>query len=188
MAELAALQSSVSAQTSAAPGTGCRIREIALAKTRIQAVPGKTFQPCLPGIDLPTQSNTVAGMEPQVYWLAPGDWLVCSARSSEALYTSIAGTIDRAQWVATDVSAALVALELSGPRVLPAIQSGCGLDLEGGALDGARCARTLLGQVTVLLAGTGSSDAWRVICERPVAAWLRDWLLNAAGEQGNMDA
>lgn len=107
--------------------------------------------------------NTIEGNDPYALWLAPGRRLVVGGAAPDGAFVS-------------DVTDGLVVVELSGPRMDELLAMGCPLD--PATLAPGHCAQTLFAGVKVLLYRRG--DAVRLHLERPLAAWLLDWLRQAA--------
>jgi sarcosine oxidase, subunit gamma len=117
--------------------------------------------------------------------LGPDEWL-------------LSGTEGEAAQIAVDVGAALaglhhglvdvghhyVALSVSGPRAADVVNSGCPLDLSPAAFPAGSATRTLLGKAEVVLAKTDDVPAFEVACGRSFAAYVHDFLLEAARELG----
>ena len=108
--------------------------------------------------------NTIEGTDPYTIWLAPGRRLIVGSDAPAGDFVS-------------DVSDGLVLIEISGPRADDVLAMGCPLDPT--ALAHGRCAQTLFAGLKVVLYRHGK--ALRLHVERPLAAWLLDWLRQAIG-------
>ena len=106
--------------------------------------------------------NTIEGSDPYTLWLAPGRHLRVGSPAPREEFSS-------------DVSDGLVVIDISGPRVDEVLAMACPLD--PASLARAHCAQSLFAGVKVLLYRHG--DALRLHVERPLAAWLLDWLRQA---------
>jgi heterotetrameric sarcosine oxidase gamma subunit len=106
--------------------------------------------------------NTIEGAAPYALWLAPGRRLVVGAAAPEAGFVS-------------DVSDGFVVIDISGPRADEVLAMASPLD--PAALAPGRCAQSLFAGVKVVL--YRHKDALRLHVERPLAAWLLDWLRQA---------
>ena len=112
------------------------------------------------GSDMPP--NTIDGAEPYVVWLAPERCLVVGGAPPGGKFVS-------------DVSDGFVVIDISGPRTDEVLAMACPLD--PASLTSGRCAQSLFAGVKVILYRHG--EALRLHVERPLAAWLLDWLRQA---------
>jgi len=108
--------------------------------------------------------NSVDGSDPYALWLAPGRSLFVGTTPPDERFVS-------------DVSDGLVVIDLGGPRSDQILAMACPLD--PAALAPGRCVQSLFAGVKVLLYRHG--EALRLHVERPLAAWLLDWLRQAIG-------
>ena len=81
-----------------------------------------------------------------------------------------------------DIGHRHVALSVSGPRAADVLNSGCPLDLSSSAFPAGCATRTLLGKADVVLAKTDDLPTFEIECGRSFAAYIRDFLLEAARE------
>ncbi len=110
------------------------------------------------GVEMP--ANTVAGGQ---YWLAPGRVLVVGGAVPEGALVS-------------EVGDGFVVLDIGGARWREILAMAG--TLPAGALEPGMCAQTLFAGVRMLIAGRDGGI--RVFVERPLSAWLLDWLRQAA--------
>lgn len=108
--------------------------------------------------------NTIEGTDPYAIRLAPSRRLIVGSAAPDGDFVS-------------DVSDGLVVIEISGPRADDVLAMACPLD--PGSLAHGRCAQTLFAGLKVVLYRHGK--ALRLHVERPLAAWLIDWLRQAVG-------
>ena len=106
------------------------------------------------GVEMP--ANTVAGGQ---CWLAPGRVLAVGGAVPEGALVSEVGD----GFVVLDVTGARWGAVLAMAGTLPAGARGDGM-----------CAQTLFAGVRLLIAGRDGGI--RLFVERPLAAWLLDWL------------
>lgn len=131
-------------------------------------------------VSLPRQVNTWAGTDPVICRIAPDAWLLQSRRNTGAeLATTIRSAMGAPFCAVTDLSDALVTLELEGPDAYAVLARGCGLDLSPGAFGVRACARTRLAQCAVLIRHAAPARL-ELVVDRSLAQYLRDWLLDAA--------
>jgi heterotetrameric sarcosine oxidase gamma subunit len=82
----------------------------------------------------------------------------------------------------SDVTDGLLLVEIFGPRAGEIIATSTSLDPTSPVLAPGRCVQTLFGGVKVVLYAYG--DAFRLHAERPFAAFLLEWLRQAASALG----
>jgi sarcosine oxidase subunit gamma len=115
--------------------------------------------------------------------LGPDEWLLSgpdaeTARIAQDVEAARAGL----RHSLVDVSHRHVALSVVGARAADLINSGCPLDLSLSMFPGGCATRTLLGKAEVILAKTDDLPSFEVECGRSFAAYVRDFLLEAARE------
>jgi heterotetrameric sarcosine oxidase gamma subunit len=131
------------------------------------------------GIALPDQSNTWAGADPIIWWVAPDAWLIQSAREGDDLAAQLRADCMNLPCAVTDLSDALVTIALEGPDAGAVLARGCGLDLRAGSFGAQACARTRLAQLPVLIR-KATSKRFELVVDRSAAQYLEDWLRDAA--------
>ncbi|GAA1836550.1 hypothetical protein GCM10009836_13800 [Pseudonocardia ailaonensis] len=82
---------------------------------------------------------------------------------------------------AVDVSAQRTTIRLRGAHARDVLETGCAVDLHPRAFGAGSAAVTLLGQAGVILLGLGPAE-YRILVRSSVAAYLADWLIDAALE------
>lgn len=112
------------------------------------------------GVDL--APNTIEGVGPYILWLAPERCLVVGEAAPAGKFVS-------------DVSDGFVVIDISGPRTDEVLAMACPLD--PASLTPGHCAQSLFAGVKVIIYRHG--DVLRLHVERPLAAWLLDWLRQA---------
>lgn len=129
---------------------------------------------------LPLAPGRCAGDDPAILWVAPDAWLLVAESSDDAtLARDARAALGDRTGAAVDVSDALVTLELAGPALPTLLARGTGVDPASAALAPGRCTRTRFAQLAVLLRPRGT-DRMELVVDRGPAAWLRDWLQDAA--------
>jgi heterotetrameric sarcosine oxidase gamma subunit len=106
--------------------------------------------------------NTIDGGDPYAVWLAPGRRLVVGSAVPDGEFVS-------------DVSDGFVVIDISGARTDEMLAMASPLD--PASLASGHCAQTLFAGLKIVLYRRG--DALRLHVERPLAAWLLDWLRQA---------
>lgn len=123
-------------------------------------------------LDLPTIPNTVNGTQPWRFWLGPGEWLLADPDDLGDTVARLTQSLGDRPYSLTAVAAA--SLTLAGPEAGAVLARGCPLDLR--QLPPGHCARTLLGQVGVLLHRRAVHEYdlhVDVSVARHVSTWLR---------------
>lgn len=129
---------------------------------------------------LPPATNTWIGDDPVFCRTAPDTWILLSARhqASDLMEAARAGCKRRFAAI-TDVSDANVTLAIEGPQATDVLARGCGLDLRDTIFGQDGCTRTRLAQLPVMLRRV-NTERFELLVDRSAAAWLHDWLLDAA--------
>jgi sarcosine oxidase subunit gamma len=131
-------------------------------------------------VALPTQAGRCVGDDPAALWMSPEGWLLTSKSVTGPGLQAIAQkACNDFSAAAIDVSDALVAIELHGPRSRELLARGCGLDLSTRALGVGQCVRTRLAQLAVIVRPM-AEDIVELIVDRGPAAWLCGWIEDAA--------
>jgi sarcosine oxidase subunit gamma len=117
-----------------------------------------------------------------VLWLGPDEWLVVADAEPAALAGRLARALASRHAAVIDVSASRAVIALSGPQARTVLAKGCGLDLHERSFAPARCAQTLLARAPVIIHQVAAMPAYRVFVRASFAAYLAEWLLDAAGE------
>lgn len=113
-------------------------------------------------------ANTRTEADPYGLWLAPDRTLV--------VYEARRGT--PASGFVSDVTDGLALFEIAGPRAGEIVAMSTTLDPIHASLAHGRCAQTLFGGIKVILYAYG--DGFRLHAERQFAAFLLEWLTQAA--------
>ena len=115
--------------------------------------------------------------------LGPDEWLLCGPEEEATeILLDVENAVAGLHHSLVDISHRQVALSVSGRRAADAINSGCPLDLSSAAFPAGHATRTLLGKAEVILAKTNDGPTFEIECARSFAAYIRDFLLEAARE------
>lgn len=132
------------------------------------------------GRPLPLAANSWSGDDPVVCRTAPDAWMIISAQHpAEDLLDAAQSGCKRRSFAAADVSDACVTIAIEGPQATDVLARGCGLDFSARAFGQDVCARTRLAQLAVVLRRV-NDERFELLVDRSSAAWLHDWLLDAA--------
>lgn len=131
-------------------------------------------------VALPRGAGHCVGDDPAAFWMSPEGWLLTARSVTGARLQSIAqqGCAGLSA-AAVDVSDSLVAIELHGPRGRELLARGCGIDVSTRVLGVGQCVRTRLAQLAVIVRPR-AVDIVELIVDRGPAAWLCDWIEDAA--------
>jgi heterotetrameric sarcosine oxidase gamma subunit len=161
-------------------------RELAKLRLRVAPVAAAAFSASIGqavGIALPLVPNRVAvdhGFS--VAWTAPGAWLALGERTAcAALADASAGFAQNGAMLVTWVSSGLCALEATGNRAAELLETGCPLDLQGGAVGEGGCASSLFDQIPIFLQRPAGSNGYTLVVERPLARRFWTALADNAG-------
>jgi sarcosine oxidase subunit gamma len=140
----------------------------------------------LVGAPLPGPNAWRGGERVTAIWLGPDEWLLTSpfctpAELEAAAREAGAAAVPEARLAVVDVSSQRTTLRLRGAHARDVLETGCALDLHPRSFGAGSAAVTLLGQAGVVLLGLGPSD-YRIVVRSSFAAYLAEWLLDAATE------
>ncbi|GAA3047739.1 sarcosine oxidase subunit gamma [Streptomyces glomeratus] len=139
------------------------------------------------GLQLPLEPNTVVrAADLTAVWLGPDEWLVVGRPGAQRdLESRIRMAAGDGPVSVIDVSAQRTTILVTGPRARDLLSHGCPLDLHPRAFGPGRCAQTMLARTQVVLVARDEARAgfW-VLVRSSFAAYLTDWLLDAAVEYG----
>ena len=135
------------------------------------------------GAALPGPNAWVTAGASQILWQAYDEWLILTADGRQtALAASLRSSLAGAHCAITDVTDLRAAFRLEGPHARDVLQKGCAVDLHPRAFGASACVTTALARVRVTLRQLDDAPAYEVFVERSYAAYLRDWLDDAALE------
>lgn len=159
------------------PFSGAVALRIADGDAAARAAAEKALGAALPSVPVWVESGEV-----RVLWQAYDEWLVLTPDVVRQAYaagldTELAGC----HAAVTDVSDLRAGFEIAGPRAEDVLRKGCAVDFHPAVFGDAACAVTALARIRVTVHRAGGGR-WHVWCERSYAAYLRDWLADAAVE------
>jgi sarcosine oxidase subunit gamma len=133
-------------------------------------------------LDMPINRRTASG-EKVAMRLGPDEWHLSGAETETArVARDLGAALAGLHHSLVDISHRHVALSVSGARAADLINCGCPLDLSSSAFPAGCATRTLLGKAEVILAKTDDLPSFEVECGRSFAAYVHDFLLEAARE------
>ena len=135
------------------------------------------------GLDVPTKANTYnTGARCAALWLGPDEWLIVDApERGDEIAQSLRNALAGMRKSVTDVSAARTVVEISGADARVVLSKGCSLDMHASAFAPPQCAQTLLAKTSVVIQCVGA-DRFRLFARDSFAAYLAEWLIDAAAE------
>ena len=151
-------------------------------KLRLQARPGAEVNPVplesLIGGVLPSDPLDTTEQESSIYWLAPNDWLLLNPKTDignirNALQASSNGTTS----LVTDVTDAYAIIDISGRDAAAKLAEGCSVDLDDKVFPSGRYVLTRLQHLSVIIHRLDNTPRFRVLADRSVVRFLRDWLV-----------
>lgn len=136
------------------------------------------------GFDLPLTPNTWSEYaERCAFWLGPDEWLIVDAEGqSSELEAALRAALRTVHHAVTDVSASRTAIEISGADARVVLAKGCPLDLHASVFRVPQVAQSLLAKTQVILQIVENRPVFRVLVRNSFAAYLAEWLLDAAAE------
>jgi len=113
--------------------------------------------------------------------LGPDEWLLLAPEAeSPAFAQALSAALAGHPHSLVDIGHRHAALAVAGPGAALILNSGCPLDLSEAAFPPCAATRTLLGKAEVVLARPDARAAFELECGRSYAAYVRDFLLEAA--------
>jgi sarcosine oxidase subunit gamma len=134
----------------------------------------------------PSRPNTVAGDDPRILWMGPGEWALLGG--PDDLGPSIAKACGDALHHLADVTHGRAVLTVEGPAAPDLLAKGCSLDFHPRAFPAGTCAQSLLAQLRVLIERPGEAPLFNLIVDSSFLAHLEAWLQLAAAEFRDRDA
>jgi sarcosine oxidase subunit gamma len=112
----------------------------------------------------------------------PTDWLIVSSDpDAEPLLERLRKAFERSAYRATNMSSALMRIQIDGSRARALLSKGGGLDVHPQTFSPGRCARTRLAGMPVIVRCTEEST-FQCIVAASYADYLDSWLADAALE------
>ncbi len=133
----------------------------------------------------PGQPNTVAvGEHGRVLWLGPDEWLIAAKTDiDEEKIDGLEAALAAVHHSIVDLSDNYAVIAIQGPRVRWVLAKGWPNDLQEPAFGRGHCAQGMLAHAQVILEQT-AVDGYQLYVRPSFAAYLWDWLIDAAGEVG----
>jgi sarcosine oxidase subunit gamma len=137
----------------------------------------------LSGLPIPVDVGATTHTDPKVLCLGPTSWLITSRTVSPATVLSeLTADARRQNLVLTDLSQAILAVEVQGLAARDLLSKGCGLDMHPRAFSPGQCARTRFAQIGVIV--DCLTTGFELHVGRSYAPYLQSWLQDAAVEFG----
>jgi sarcosine oxidase subunit gamma len=133
-------------------------------------------------LDMAINRRTTSGRRAALR-LGPDEWLLCGPEEEATrILLDVENAVAGLHHSLVDISHRHVAFSVPGRRAADAINSGCPLDLSSAAFPAGHATRTLLSKAEVILARTDDGPTFEIECARSFAAYVGDFLLEAARE------
>lgn len=148
---------------------------------RIQTWGSQALEDVL-GVAWSQKTGTVASGRADVICVGPTDWLVVAADPDVISWLQrFEAVFEGSTFRATNVSQALVRIQIQGPEVRDLLAKGCALDLHPSHFAPGRAARTRFAGMPVIVRCTGIST-FECVVTLSYADYLLSWLEDAALE------
>ncbi|MDE0284498.1 MAG: hypothetical protein OXN26_08130 [Gammaproteobacteria bacterium] len=129
------------------------------------------------GTILPAGPQEKTKNEASAYWLAPNDWLLVNpAADIDSVASALRDSAGGATAVVTDMTDAWSIIDISGEDAVARLAEGCSVDLHDNVFPSGRYALTRLQHLPVILHRLDDTPRFRILVDRSVAQFLRDWL------------
>jgi len=132
------------------------------------------------GTPWPKEIGTTAAGKADILCVGPTDWLVMATdQDANTLHQQLESAFAGSALRATNISQALVRIEVQGSDVRALLQKGCSLDLYPSRFPPGRCARTRLASLPAILRCTAPTK-FECIVAASYCDYLLTWLADAA--------
>ena len=146
----------------------------------------------IPGLELPTEVNTVAEGIGGIYTLClgPDEWLIVTPTNKEQkLYSELIQSLEQLHTSINLVGESRSVIRLSGLHAHSVLAKGCSVDLHPRVFKPGQCAQTILGRSDIIIhqvAHEAKTNAatYDIIIFRSFAEYVWTWLEDAAREYG----
>ena len=130
-------------------------------------------------VSWPTLTGHVARGRADILCIGPTDWLVLAPQTDgAALVRHLGVAFEGSTARATDVSQALVRIQITGTAVRDLLAKGCSLDLHAPLFPVGRALRTRFAGMPVIVHCTGTAT-FELLVTRSYADFLLSWLADA---------
>jgi sarcosine oxidase subunit gamma len=134
------------------------------------------------GISWPRETGAVVHGRADIICTGPAEWwVICSDPHPAALLGQLEDAFAGSSFRATNVSEALVRIEVEGPQARMLLAKGCALDLHPSCFPAGRCARTRFAGMPVIVCCTQEAT-FECIVASSYRDYLISWLVDAAKE------
>jgi len=130
------------------------------------------------GVSLPHFGRLAAAGDTLALCVRPQRWLLLSAPLAPGLTAAAWQAPCAGMAAVVDLSSALVAVHLSGPRAREALARSCRLDLDPDVFPPGHAAATIMAQVGAILAAVPAGML--ILTPASTARHLHEWLVSAA--------
>jgi len=127
------------------------------------------------GLALPGPGAMLADGEQQLFWSAPGEWVIAVPRGSErAALMELQSKLDGLLAVQSVMTDSRVVLQLGGQQLRAVLARGSSADVHPTSFAEGRCLTTRFAGVPVMLVALPGEECL-LFADRSVAAYLLDW-------------
>ena len=134
------------------------------------------------GTSWPREAGTIASGRADILCIGPSEWLVTATDSdARVLHRQLEDAFGGSAFRATNISHALVRIEVQGFEVRALLLKGCALDLHPSRFLPGRCARTRFAALPAILRCTGPTN-FECVVAFSYRDYLLSWLADAAEE------
>ena len=154
-----------------------------IRKLRLQTRPGAELNTTslerLTGTVLPAGPQEMVDSELSAYWLAPNDWLLVNPASDiDSIDSALQDSSNEITYAVTDVTDAWSIIDISGEDAPARLAEGCSVDFHDSVFPTGRYALTRLQHLSVIIHRLDDPPRFRILVDRSLARFLRDWLGN----------
>jgi heterotetrameric sarcosine oxidase gamma subunit len=132
------------------------------------------------GLTLPSPQEAAVLNGCALLWLTPAEWLLeLPADKTDTVEIALSHRLGSSLAVVTELSDALVELEVSGSGAPETLMTGCSLDMRPFSFRAGRVVRTALAGVPAIVWNPGNPDRFRCLIDRGFAEHFLAWLQGA---------
>ena len=118
-----------------------------------------------------------------LFWSAPSEWVIATNRDTEEeLAKNLSKRLVNSSSAATVITDSRIVLRLYGPLARQLLSKGSAVDFHPSVFKMGNCVTTKFAQIPIMIVQLNEDDEFLLFADRSLAAYLLDWLIDAAEE------
>ncbi|MEM1111577.1 MAG: sarcosine oxidase subunit gamma family protein [Pseudomonadota bacterium] len=136
------------------------------------------------GLPLPRPCQSARDEDMQLFWSAPGEWILASPAGSEReIAQLLQSRLDNSALAVTSVvTDSRVTLELGGAAVRDVLARGSTLDFHPSQFGAGRCVTTRFAGIPAMLTYPEGGEGFLLFADRSLGHYLLDWFAAASAD------